>query len=172
MTNHAGMEAVLLEHGADPGRPVPIKITAPPRWGMANTASPGERALHTAARSRRVKIVRLLLERSRADPNATDDAGYTPLSAATQSPQASVEIVSLLLEAGANPTLGDKNGLIPLHAVAQNGHMDLWDILYSRAPATLNSSTGETPLLLACHEVVTWCLRCCRWERRSAPTAL
>ncbi|CAM9177887.1 unnamed protein product, partial [Laminaria digitata] len=67
--------------------------------------------LHIAARNRDVEMVRLLLKRSRADPNVIDNKGYTPLMATCismhvgtcRSTRISVEVVRLLLEAGADP---------------------------------------------------------------------
>ncbi|CAM9747022.1 unnamed protein product, partial [Laminaria digitata] len=140
----------LLERGADPDKSVAIELLCPDT-GIA-TAILGERALHVAARSGYADIVRSLLEQSRADPNATDNTGYTPLMATCDSSYVCGEVVRLLLEAGADPALAQEKGLTPLHVVAQQGHMDLVDTLYSRAPATLNrcASKGETPLLLAC----------------------
>ncbi|CAN0445135.1 unnamed protein product, partial [Laminaria digitata] len=55
-----------------------------------------------------------------------------------------VEIVRLLLEAGADPALAEEGGFL----VALKGHIDLVDMLYTAAPATLNRCTpdGMTPL--------------------------
>ncbi|CAM9527446.1 unnamed protein product, partial [Laminaria digitata] len=68
--------------------------------------------------------------------------------------RAYVEVVRLLLEAGADPALAEEaTGWIPLHGAALRGHADLIDMLYSRAPATLINhctSNGQTPLFLAC----------------------
>lgn len=159
IADHAGIVELLLEHGADPDRPVTEELPHPcPTSDMA-AAAPGERALHIAARNGKVEIVRLLLERARANPNATDDKGGTPLLAACDSSNVHVEVVRLLLGAGADPALAETNGIVPLHVVAYRGYMDLVDSLHSRAPATLNrsASKGQTPLFLACvggHESV------------------
>ncbi|CAN0598261.1 unnamed protein product, partial [Laminaria digitata] len=114
---------------------------------------------YIAARSGNVEILRLLLERAHANPNATDDKGGTPLLAACDSTHAQVEVVRLLLEADADPALAEENGIIPPHVVAYRGCMDLVDTLHSRTLATLNRSDfkGQTPLFLACvggHESV------------------
>ncbi|CAM9985561.1 unnamed protein product, partial [Laminaria digitata] len=151
ITDNADMVNFLLEKGADPDRPVTKKV-ALPSFGNGTTTL-GERALHLAARSGNTDIVRLLLKRARADPNAPDSTGRTPLLATCDSPgNYCVEVVPLLLEAGADPTVANKDGFIPLHFVAKKGHMDLMDMLYSRAPATLNrcTSNGMSPLVLAC----------------------
>ena len=154
MADDVIMVEFLLQRGAHPDMPV-SQTVACPGSDMADTI-PGERALHIAARSGKVEIVGLLLQRARANPNATDARGGTPLLAACSSSPVyvCVEVVSLLLMAGANPTLPEENGFLPLHGVALKGHIDLVDMLYSRAPATLNHRTvkGNTPLFVACSE--------------------
>lgn len=111
----------------------------------------GERALHVAARIGNIEIVRLLPKR--ADVNATDDMGYTPMLAACSYQYIAVEVVRVLLQTGADPAFGGEDGCTPLHVVALSEDMDLVDLLYSRAPATLNRCTteGRTPLFMACH---------------------
>ncbi|CAN0491517.1 unnamed protein product [Laminaria digitata] len=149
IASRADMVSFLLEQGADPDRPVTKEVEVP---CVIGATTPGERALHIAARSGNVDIVRLLLKRSRADPNATDNDGYTPLLATCASPYVSVEVVPLLLEAGADPALADEKGFIPLHTVATKGFMDLVDVLHSTRSNTLNrrAAKGETPLFVAC----------------------
>ncbi|CAM9834228.1 unnamed protein product [Laminaria digitata] len=153
VANHAGIVDVLLEQGADPDRPVTIKVSFPS--SKVVSATPGERALHMAARSGYVEIVRSLLKRSRgrADPNVTDNIGLTPLMATLESSQTCVEVVRLLLEAGADLTSVNEDGFLPLHAVAVNDEMGVVDMLHSGAPTTLNrcDGRGRTPLFFACH---------------------
>ncbi|CAN0257689.1 unnamed protein product [Laminaria digitata] len=145
----------LLGKGTDPDRPVTLEMPCLETTLGITAPAPGERALHIAARSGYVEIVRLLLNWSSANPNATDNTGLTPLLSACGSQYECVEVVRLLLEAGANPAKGDKNGCIPLHLVALNDDMDLVDMLYAAgAPAALNryASNGQTPLFVACHQ--------------------
>lgn len=108
--------------------------------------------LHQAARSGNAELVRFLLERRHHDPNCLDNTGLPPLFAACQSEPASVEVVWLLLRAGADPSITDDYGTIPLHLMVFRGHVDLVDMLYSAAPATLNhtAANGQTPLYVAC----------------------
>ena len=73
IANHVGMVDLLLRQSADPDTPITEELPHPcPSLDYA-VAIPGERALHLAARSGNVEIVRLLLKRSHADPNATDN---------------------------------------------------------------------------------------------------
>ncbi|CAM9171807.1 unnamed protein product, partial [Laminaria digitata] len=154
----AGMVGFLLKRGADPNGTTKIKL---PCAVSGEDAAPGERALHIAARSGNVEVVRLLLKKGRADPNATDYKRRTPLLVAAKSRHARVEVVRLLLEAGTDLTLADDDGHIPLHYVALEGRLDLLDIVYDDSreekPSSASSfmlnqctTTGETPLFMAC----------------------
>lgn len=124
---------------------------------MDAVAATGEWTLHVASTRGDIEVVRFLLQRTHTDPNATDSAGVTPLLAACRSTQyrtqSRVDVVRLLLDEGADATLAEqKSGFVPLHFVAFGGHIDLVDVLYSRAPALLNlrAKCGVTPLLAAC----------------------
>ena len=146
-----------MDQGADPGKPVTMDVPCS-RLGIETTII-GERALHIAARSQKVGIVSLMLNRPRVDVNATDCRGCTPLMSACESSGLCVEVVRLLLQAGADPGLPEKQGHIPLHMAARRGHVDLVGMLYFSEPATLNccAAQGQTPLFLACaggHESV------------------
>ncbi|CAM9713991.1 unnamed protein product [Laminaria digitata] len=154
ISNHVVIANFLLEQGADPDRPVSEELPHPiPNVDLIATTEPGERALHIAARGGSVEIVRLLLKQARVDPNATDYRGYTPLMVTCSCPYSCVEVVRVLLAADADPALAQEDGFVPLHLAAANGRVELVDMLYSRAPATLNlrASKGDTPLFWACH---------------------
>ncbi|CAN0399520.1 unnamed protein product, partial [Scytosiphon promiscuus] len=142
----------LLRHGADPDKPVTVGVLLPGR--VIGSPILGARALHIAIKAESVEIIRLLLKGSRADPNATDNEGNTPLMTACLRQCVSVEMVRLLLEAGADPALADNTGVIALHAAAHSDIPDLIDMLHSKAPGTLNrcSSYGMTPLYVACYQ--------------------
>ena len=155
LADHADIVESLLEHGADPDRPVtegtPSRVSGVLLSDLIETMH-GERVLHIAARYGKIEIVRLLLKQCRADPNVVDGSGCTPLMATCESPDVSMEVVRLLLEAGADPNVAQEKGYTPMHRVAYHGHTDLVDMLYSRAPSTLNgcASNGMTPLYMAC----------------------
>lgn len=146
--NEVKIADLLIGRGADPARPA-IREVPCPGWDLA--IMPGELALHTAAMRGHVEIVRSLLKRAHADPNATDSTGCTALLLACACPSYRIEVVRLLLDAGADPSLAESHGYNPLHLVAQKGHIDLVDMLYTKAPSALNrySSGGETPLSVA-----------------------
>lgn len=117
-------------------------------------ANTGELALREAAWKANNELVDSLLQRYRADPNFGSNTGVSPLIEECQNPLACGEVVRLLLEAGADPTVAAEDGDIPLHKVVSNNRMDLIDMLYSRAPTTLNRCTenDETSLYLACYQ--------------------
>mmetsp|Transcript_32674 Transcript_32674/g.97051 ORF Transcript_32674/g.97051 Transcript_32674/m.97051 type:complete len:213 (+) Transcript_32674:79-717(+) len=93
------------------------------RKAEAKTRLPpvGTTPLHAASRSGNLDMVELLL-RGRADPNVCEVAacgGKAPLHLASR--QDCPGVVLALLEAGANPGLGDASGQTPLHLAAQEG---------------------------------------------------
>ncbi|CAM9656295.1 unnamed protein product, partial [Laminaria digitata] len=149
--NDVGMVDFLLQQGACPNKPVTLELE------LANVSTRknrlGVRALHIAALRGNVKIVRLLLKGSRADPNATDNEGCTPLMLACSNTFGSLGVVRVLLEAGADPDMAACLGLTPLHLAAQFGNVNLVHMLHCKTPGTLNrcSSNGTTPLYLACN---------------------
>ena len=68
----------------------------------------GVTPLHIAAYTNNIKAVEKILLLKQADINATDEKGTTPLHVAAH--RASVDIISLLLENGADPSIRDKRG--------------------------------------------------------------
>ncbi|CAN0169819.1 unnamed protein product [Laminaria digitata] len=68
------------------------------------------------------------------------------------SPDVCVEVVRLLLEAGADAALASEHEITPLNMMAAHSDTRMVDILHTEAPATLNrcSSNGMTPLYSAC----------------------
>ncbi|CAM9469500.1 unnamed protein product, partial [Laminaria digitata] len=149
--DNVDMVNLLILQGADPEIPADHEMSCP---NSDFAVRRGERALHLAAKRGNVDIACLLLKRARANPNATDQTGRTPLMAACATLHNYAALVRLLLEAGADPALAEEDGFIALHVAAQKGRVDLIDMLYAGAPATLNtySSDGETPLFAACTE--------------------
>jgi ankyrin repeat protein len=81
----ADMVRLLLKHGAD-----------------IDALADGRTALLAAIGARDVPMVELLLSAG-ADPNVGDGRGETPLSFAALNPLGSLDIVRMLLRAGADP---------------------------------------------------------------------
>ena len=92
-----------------------------------------------------------------ADPNLKDSAGKTILHWTLESPAAPApangtiaQIVRFLLDQGADLTIADADGNLPIHTAARNGHIDAFSALLNGGadPAARNRA-GQTPLNLA-----------------------
>ena len=86
--------------------------------------------------------------RKRANTNAPDEKGDTPICVATS--QGHTEIVKILAPLTDNPNASDKNGDTPIFVAALNGHTEIIKLL---APLTDNPNssviTGVTPFSVA-----------------------
>lgn len=109
----------------------------------------GASALHDAMRLGHLEAAAILLAR-RADSNALDGNGNTPLHLALGSSR-SQQAVSLLLERGADPAIKDKAGNTALHlAVRQGLPLSLIQQFISRnVGIDGTNSEGDSALLLA-----------------------
>ncbi len=109
---------LLLARGAD------VHAVA---TGFGNT-----QPLHSAATSRNLEVVRLVLAAG-ADPNARQNHGWTPLHSAAN--HGGVEMVRVLLEHGADPALANDNGQTALDIARAGKHADVIALLEQRARA-------------------------------------
>ncbi len=108
-----------------------------------------ESPLLEAARRGDVEAVRSLL-RDGADPNLAAGDGLTALHVAAE--QGFVEVVELLLDAGANVTAKTNIGEYePLHLASRFGHAEVVRVLLEAGaePAAVATTTGVSPLHLA-----------------------
>ncbi|CAK7199457.1 hypothetical protein SEUCBS139899_002137 [Sporothrix eucalyptigena] len=133
----------------------------------------GRSALHLAAESNHVAMVRLLLK-FKADPNAISDGGWTPLHNAVQNGHE--EVVSLLLDADANVNAELSNGMTPLHWAAFNGYEAVVKLLLARDETKLDvkDSFDRTPMLCAAerfHRDIVQLLSPVHAARRLSPAA-
>jgi ankyrin repeat protein len=156
----------LLQAGADPNRQTLYPTPGPAGDVRINPAPPGSSALHIAANSNCVALVKMLADGG-ADPNLVRKDGHTPFSVAVVA--GDLLVVKELVARGAdlaaryNPddkfpdpveaiTLSRQDQTI-LHIAAATDAPDIVEYLYSQgAPINLKNSIGETPLDLADHQ--------------------
>ena len=93
-----------------------------------------------------------LLVKNRADVNARNRLGATPLTEAVR--LGNEAVVSLLLASGANPNVAEiSTGKTPLHMAAMRGHRTIVEgLLRSQATVNAPDRRGETPLCYALRE--------------------
>jgi cytohesin len=109
----------------------------------------GTTPLHWSALSGQVDCVRLLLE-YQPIVDVKDSDGDTALNAACC--KGHMQIIEILLEAGADPSIGDQSSINSLHMCADHGCLRGCELILARKPSLLNSFTcnGYSPLHLAC----------------------
>jgi ankyrin repeat protein len=108
---------------------------------------PAQKSNESAATARRLEAAKLLLS-AKADPNAADGTGGTPLLQATRS--GDVELVRMLISAGAQVDRRDAAGNAPLLVAARYGLQEIAaSLLDAHASASLVDAEGHTPLELA-----------------------
>jgi len=117
----------------------------------------GDTPLHAAAAGYQTGIARELV-RLKADLAAKNRRGAEPLHYAcdggptshTWNPRAQANMVTFLIESGANPNSFDKSGVGPLHrAVRQRCTSAVEALLRGGADVRLKNKSGSTPLHLA-----------------------
>jgi ankyrin repeat protein len=96
-------------------------------FGVPQTINGGKTALHAASIFGREAVVRLLLAHEEVDVNYPGqpiaDGGNTPLYEACRMTQE--QVVSLLLEKGADPSIVNTCGETPLHIAMELGHSSI-----------------------------------------------
>ena len=156
----------LLEAGADPNRQTRYPTPGPAGDVRINPASPGSSALHIAADSNSVKLVKMLADWG-ADPNLVRKDGHTPLSVAVVAGDLPIveEMVARGADLAARYDPDDKlpdpieaitlsrQGQTIMHIAAASLAADIVESLYSRgAQLDWKNDQGETPLDLADHQ--------------------
>jgi len=106
--------------------------------------------LHLAAANGHKEIVEFLLT-TKADVNARDNAGSTPLHQAAAAEGQHSDIVELLLKHGADVDAADRQWLTPLHyATLTDNQGAVRSLLnYGANPNAKDNKVGDTPLILA-----------------------
>ena len=111
-------------------------------WNTTSTA------LYEAANRGHTEIVQLLLQAG-ADPDKSNNLGWTPLHAAVANNHR--DVAKLLLENGADPHVADDyDGWTPLHTATHYGQMIMVQLLLDGgADPHKASKTGRTPVSIA-----------------------
>lgn len=165
--NDANHVLALLRAGADPNQhssyEVPMHVAS--ALGLTKIVTAlldagadlqargfgGLSPLHTAVLSGKTAVVEILVERG-AKVEALDNIGRTPLLTYASSGSTNLEVLQILLEAGANPNATEPaSTLSVLDYVAIRGKIDEAKLLVA-AGANANASNnlyGETPLHFA-----------------------
>jgi hypothetical protein len=117
-------------------------------WGMGSVEASGRQdasaPVHQAAAAGDVEQINQFA-RNKADLNALDSFGYTPLKRAIQGFHP--EAVKALLDGGANPNAKDAEGSTPLMQACLRGQKDVVDMLLAaKADTSLTNRSGSTAL--------------------------
>ncbi len=161
-----GLVRRILDEGADPDGQTKYPTPGPDGDVRINPASPGSSALHIAANSGNLDMVRMLLDAG-ADPNLRRTDGHTPFSVAVVA--SDMAVVEELIAHGADlrarydphdrypdPVKAvslPRQGQTIVHIAAGNRSPDLIEYLHSKgAPIDWKNDQGETPLDLADHQ--------------------
>jgi ankyrin repeat protein len=115
-------------------------------------ARDGYSPLGLASFFKRRDVVKVLLERGAKPSLPSRDQGFTPLhsAVATDAGEATVEIVRLLLETGADPNAKSHEGGTPLHSAAFTGDLEIAELLLAYgADPNATDPKSLTPLDIA-----------------------
>jgi ankyrin repeat protein len=108
----------------------------------------GATPLHYTVREGHAEVLKYLLT-NKADVNARDKSGYTPLYWAVCNKDAA----EVLLAHGAKVNARDARYRTPLHLAAEQGHKDVAELfLANKAEVNTRDDRGETPLHLAAEQ--------------------
>jgi ankyrin repeat protein len=151
---------MMLERGANPN--LQIKLVPPLRSlrddrGPDGVLQPGTTPLARAAKGGDVEVVRLLLAH-RANPSLPTVQGVTPMMMAAgtgysgrdsrgryQTEEQAIEIIKLLLDAGADINQNANDGGTVLHGAAGRGRNEVVHLLVARnADLTVKDARGRT----------------------------
>jgi len=141
-------DVALAASGYGTGKPAAVKFL---RNGQEQTrvlvleSMPAEIEIFVAASLGDPATVKALLDRQPDLVKRQRSDGVTPLQDAASRGQ--VEVVSLLLDRGAEVNARSGEGYTPLHYAASNGHLQVCELFLARgAEVNSNNNDGKTPL--------------------------
>jgi len=102
-------------------------------------------ALHSAATKNRVDIVEMLIDAGA--PLDFEVRGFTPLTFTAQN--GTLEVATVLVNAGANLLGAPGDGPTPLYMAVQNGHLELAELLLDMGVDPDEGGTRDAPLVKA-----------------------
>lgn len=161
---------------SETGSPAAVKVLLDYGAEVNAQDSQGISALRYAAANARTETVRILLEKG-ADPSLPDIVGKTTLVAVAWGrpfslggrsynplPADREKTASLLINAGADPSVRDNWGGGAIHYAAQNGYLEVLKLLHSTGNVDLRSEwQDKTPLDFAMEHQHT---RVVKWLKR------
>jgi ankyrin repeat protein len=122
-------------------------------WGILGTVASEEESQKVdwkKIKERRKELVELLLT-NKADVNAKDNDGETPLHFAAQ--EYDKDVAELLLAHKAKINAKNKDGETPLLLAASDGHKDVAELLLAnKADVNAKDKNGSTPLRVAARQ--------------------
>lgn len=146
----ARMAKVLIDNGANLDAGSPSDLVGNEEKALLVR---GATAVNFAGFFRQTAVLRLLL-RAGANPNAVDSNQATALLLTCRASESGLHaaVVEEVLKAGADPTIENDVGNLPLHYAAVEGDTESIGLLLEAAPSTVNRATkgSMTPLCVAC----------------------
>ncbi|XP_067685868.1 putative ankyrin repeat protein RF_0381 [Haliotis asinina] len=109
----------------------------------------GNNVLHLACRTGKKMMAEYILTQTTVDINSRNNRKMTPLLIAAY--YGKIDVLGLLLEAGANALAADHNSNNMLHICCSRGHVDTVKYILNSSMVDINSknSKGMTPVLIA-----------------------
>lgn len=111
----------------------------------------GKTVLSYASQQKNIKILQIISEDKNIDLNYRDNSGYRQTALFTPAEVENIPILTILLKAGADPNILDKNKMTALQWAAQQGKTESIKLLLEYdADVNTKNNKGITPLMSAC----------------------
>jgi ankyrin repeat protein/L-ascorbate metabolism protein UlaG (beta-lactamase superfamily) len=115
---------------------------------LLGTVSLRASEIHDAAKENEIERIEILLEEDPALLNSLDENNMTPLNTAALNGHP--ELVKVLLEKGADISIGDMDNSQPIHCAAISGNIEVAELLLAHgADVNEKDYNGATPLTFA-----------------------